>query len=143
MAGKIAKDGSIIIPVKIKYKGKEFEKELLADTGARATILPRSNFLEKIGKFDKEDFGLLHENNFGKQIELKNADMEVEVEDHGTGNPEKRNCDKMRLHLFTDDEAKKIFAGAVGLLGMEQFDNLKADPVKSADGKKAYMAKRK
>ena len=30
----------------------------------------------------------------------------------------------------------------MGILGMDQSDELKADPTKTADGKKAYLAKR-
>jgi hypothetical protein len=83
--------------------------------------------------------GLVFPNtNFGVLIELKGAKMDVEVEDHGRGKAETRTCDKIRVPTLSDEEAEKKFGGAVALLGRDQFNELKADPVKSEDEKTGY-----
>lgn len=78
--------------------------------------------------------------NFGLVLQIFDLTMEIEVEDHGGGNAEIRQCSTMSAHFVSDDVP--AFTPATGLLGMDQFDAIQADPVKSADGTRAYLAKR-
>jgi hypothetical protein len=157
MSAFINKNGRIVARVIIKSapkppsdKGMQVMKELICDGASPRTIVPASNlkrFFEKteIAKATDANGKVIQEashQGVGKITKLAGATMDVEVEKHGGGDRETRTCSEIWVHSQPDDKAKKIFDGAVGLLGMDQFDNLRADPVKSADGKKAYLAKR-
>ena len=110
--------------------------ELVADTGG-ITIIPFKRIAPWIGRTSVGQ-GPIQQTNFGSTIRLSGLTMEVEVEDHGGGNPEIRTCDQINAHFLPDG----TFLSADGLLGMDQFDNLRADPVKNAAGDRAYLAKR-
>lgn len=127
----------------------EVMKELIVDIGSPKTIIPYSNLkrffrktaIAKATDVDGKVIETASHQGVGKITKLAGATMEVEVENHGGGGLMTRTCSEIWVHSKSDDKAKKIFDGAVGLLGMDQFDNLKADPVKSTNGKKAYLAR--
>lgn len=137
-------DGRIITKVRIKspslipnQKGLDRTLELVADTGG-ITIIPYQDIAPWIGHTSIVE-GPVQHTNFGTVVQLSGLIMEVEVEEHGGGNPEIRQCDEIHAHFLPLGS----FLSVDGLLGMDQFDRLKADPVKNAAGDRAYLAKRK
>jgi hypothetical protein len=143
MAGRILPDGRVAFKVKISIPGflprqqaAEIEKELIADTGSPFTVVPWSNLASFISR--NPAIGPILDTNFGKLVKILNLRMTVEVEDHDGGHPETRSCPSLWCHFRPED----AFMGTNGLLGMDQLDSLRADPVKSADGTVARLAKR-
>lgn len=67
--------------------------------------------------------------------------MELEIEDHGGGNRETTECSSVSCHFKIDPG--ETFIGVDGIIGMDQFDSIGADPVKNADRTRGYLARRK
>jgi hypothetical protein len=141
----IAGDGRISTRVRISSESvlpnvpsPTVEKRLIADGGG-VTVIPFANIIGFFGRTLAAP-GAITRSNFGPLVAIMNLTMEVEVEKHGRGERETRRCSKVSCHFFP--KPRDIFLGTEGLLGMDQFDEIKADPVKSADGRTAYMARR-
>lgn len=148
MPNRVTTDGRIIVEVRVlvppappNFGGLDEKKELVADTGSPFTMIPWSNVGSVMTGGGSLHIGPIVKSNFGATCILGNVTMEVEVEDYGGGNTTTKQCSKVHAHFLKDHE--KVFLGVQGLRGMDQFDSIGADPVKAADGKKAYMARRK
>jgi len=131
--------------IKVKLQGKReytAEKTLMADTGSPFTMIDLDNLMDLL-KNGKATPGKGQQTNFGPLVEIKGASMAIEVRNHGGGGEQTKTCSKLWGGDRKKDQWKKDFGKDVmGILGMDQFDELKADPTKTADGKKAYLAKR-
>jgi hypothetical protein len=141
--GTVNDQGRMVIKVRLMGK-QEYaaEKTLMADTGSPFTMIDIDN-TKDVKQKGKAEYGKTQETNFGPLIEIKGAKMAAEVRNHGGGGAQSRLCSKLWGSLRDKDRWKKDFGKDVmGILGMDQFDELKADPTKTADGKKAYLAKR-
>lgn len=102
----------------------ETKKKLLADTGG-FTCIPFENIRQWGMKF-----GPVQGSNFGQLFALEGAEMVVEVEEFGRRKKELRTCPTIFIHL----NGEKAFAGVNGVLGMDQFNRLSADPAKTSAG---------
>jgi hypothetical protein len=114
------------IPAGQKTPAHSTKKKLVADTGG-STLIPYKNIKDWNLKF-----GPLGNSSFGPVAALIGAEMVVEVEDYGRGNKTMRTCGKIEVHFAKEPE--KTFGGCEGLLGMNQFNVLNADPAKLTDG---------
>ena len=143
MPSTIRPDGRISTPVQIRAPARKagdpemsVPKKLVADTGG-STIIPYEN-VRKYFKTHDITPGAATDSNFGPRLDLDGATMDIEVEKED-GSKETRHCSKMGLHFAPEE----TFAPDQGLLGMDQFDTIKADPRKNADGTRAYISARK
>jgi hypothetical protein len=148
MPNRVTTDGRIIVEVRVivppappSFIGLDEIKELVADTGSPITMIPWSNVGSILAGGGTLHIGPIVKSNFGATCILGNITMEVEVEDYGGGNPAIQQCSRVHAHFLKDHEG--VFLGVQGLLGMDQFDSIGADPVKAADGKKVYLARRR
>jgi len=145
-AARIGPKREILVTVKIKGRSTipgvpdmDIDQELIADSGSPTTLVDWRNIAPFFDHMSAT-MGQVLKTNFGLILQIFDLTMEVEVEDHGGGNAEIRQCPYMSAHFVSDDVP--AFTPATGLLGMDQFDTIQADPVKSADGTRAYLAKR-
>jgi hypothetical protein len=142
--GTVNDQGRMVIKVRLMGKDDYFvEKTLMADTGSPFTMIDLDNFKDLIRK-GKAKPGKGQDTNFGPLIEIDGASMGVEVRDHCNEKDVHTGlCSKMWGSERGKDRWKKDFGKDVmGILGMDQFDELGADPAKSKDGKKSYLGKR-
>jgi hypothetical protein len=141
--GTVNDQGRMVI--KVRLMGTQeyaVEKTLMADTGAPFTMIDLDNLIDLLKK-GKATPGKAQLTNFGPLVEIKGATMAAEIRNHGGGGAQSGLCSKLWGGDRKKDQWKKEFGKDVmGILGMDQFDELKADPTKTADGKKAYLAKR-
>jgi hypothetical protein len=132
----IPKDGRIRVEVTVRNTTSkaEHKKTLLADTGANDTQIEMQNANDLGGKH-----GPIVHGSFGDMFEVTGLEMEVEVED-AKGTKIKKTCPKIAGTAFTAKFRKGLKdIGCVGVLGMDQFDSLGADPVKNAEGARAWL----
>jgi hypothetical protein len=119
----------------------EVYKKLLCDSGGH-TIVPVEN-LAPYTKTKQVKLGpLVKDGSIPHYVVEGGATMEVSVENHGGGGAETKSCSKIRASTEFDTPTEQDGVKMDGLLGMDQFDELKADPAKSADSSKGYLAKR-
>jgi hypothetical protein len=142
--GTVNEQGRMVIKVRLKGKGDYFaEKTLMADTGSPFTMIDIDNFKDLLRR-GKAKTGKGQDTNFGPLIEITGASMAVEVRDHCDGSAQTKLCSKMWGSDRSKDQWKRDFGkGVMGILGMDQFDELEADPAKTKDGKKSYLGKRR
>jgi hypothetical protein len=119
----------------------EIYKKLLCDTGGH-TIVPVENLLPYINTKQVKRGPLVNDGSIAHYVIEGGATMEVSVQNHGGGGTETKPCTNIRASTEFDTPTEQDGVKMDGLLGADQFDELKADPVKSADGTKGYLAKR-
>jgi hypothetical protein len=117
------------------------KKKLVADSGSKNTIIDIENAKELGG----DPGPIAGKPSIGDRFEIEGLEMEVEVEDrNGKLIKPTPTCKKMS-GVVMDEKYKKALEriGCVGILGMDQFDSLGADPRKDVKAKRAFMQQRK
>lgn len=143
MPCSIMTDGRISVEVTVKNSKDAskppMQKKLLADTGSPYTLIGLGN-AEKGGAKTKPIEGDDGHITFGDLFTVSDLEMEVEVED-SKGNKTTKTCDKLRACKFKIDVAMELMARLKlnGILGMDQFDSLGADPAKNGAKTKAFL----
>jgi hypothetical protein len=135
--GRMVKTIEITIPRPPPLPPVRINKQLLLDTGG-ITMIPLANVAPFFGIVA---LGPMHGTNFGTTFDLIGATMTIEVTDHQGLKPETRTCSSIRVH-FREPFATIAGVQIDGLLGMDQFDNLHADPAKSLTGETIRVVKR-
>ena len=115
-------------------------KTLKADTGADVTVIPFSNVAPWFVTAGTLSMGPIQGgSDVGGGIalaQLKGCVMKVDpVGDPNAGPPQQMECPNMWV-FFGRDELRP---GQDGLLGMDQFDHMGVDPVKSAGGDRTWL----
>lgn len=133
--GTINSKKHIIIPATIQNptSGNNVDIRLIADTGSELTLVP-SNKVTLNPPHVRT--GRLVYTNFGPTYEIIGATLTVEVEDYGGGNPTNKQTPTFHVHYST-----AFLPWADGLIGMDTFDQIEADPVKTKSGD-AYLQTR-
>jgi len=111
------------------------DKELLCDTGSPITTIPFNNVAGWFG-LTTIALGPLVQTNFGPMIKLINVTMSFEVDDPNAGPSPSRSCPEIWVHFRGEDFSGEGFNG---ILGMDQFDTAKVNPVKSAGLDRAWL----
>lgn len=132
-------DGRVITSITIQIGTlTSINRELVADTGAPWTIIPSSD-VSPYFSTGQVMVGPIIQTNFGKIIKISGVKVEVEVEDFGGGNHQTKQSKSAYAHFHTGHGP---FLSAYGLLGMDVFDDVEADPVKTTLGNEGYLARR-
>ena len=121
-------------------------KVLMADTGAKVTIIPWENIQDWFG------FTALEPGPVGKVlgvagegvniVKLVNATMTVEVGNPRTAGPPPANQPKTCSSIFAKVGGIR-YGGYSGVLGRDQLGTLQADPVMNIDQTHAWLEPRK
>ena len=137
-------DGRPIIEITVKNSKdptKTATKRLLGDTGAHFTTIDTANVAALGGEVKAIEGSTRSYDRF----HVDGLTMDVECEDE-TGAKSTKSCSTM----YAMDVDKRSNAGKLmddnnlkGILGMDQFDTLGADPAKYDDTKRVYMRLRR
>lgn len=134
-------DGRIRVSVVVRNPktGQKHEKQLLADGGSPYTLITPEN----AGALGGTPGPAKGKHGGSDRIEIEGLTMDVEVEDRSSGIKVTKSCSKISAMRWPPAMKQGLDAvGCEGLLGMDQYDALRADPVKTRDGKSAYMRSR-
>jgi len=133
-------DGRLIITVTaIAPSGPNAQFELVADTGSNLTLVPYGTVQHLISK---RNLGRLLSTTFGYVVEIRGLRLELEVIDGVMGSPWIVGSSSSIYGHFLDLAQVQPFLSAQGILGMDVFDDINADPVKSRNGKWGYLLRR-
>jgi hypothetical protein len=133
----IPKDGRIRVEVTVKNPTtkQEHKKKLVADGGSPFTVINLQN-AKDLGGTPGPAKG---KHGGSDRFEISGLSMDIEAED-GSGKKTTKNCDKISAAEWNKAMKKGLDEiGCEGLLGMDQFDAVGADPAKNAEGTKAFM----
>lgn len=135
----ITADGRVVFTASISCSSStaQAQTDLLADTGAHLTIIPDTLLTSFQGQYSTG--AIIPTNMAGAIVEVKGLTIEVQVEDHGGGSHQTKQTNRT---LYAHSLGSRSFPSSDGLLGMDVFDAVQADPVKNQSGGTAYLARR-
>lgn len=135
----IAADGRVIFTATISCSSSttQAQTDLLADTGSHRTIISDTLLASFQGHYSTG--AIIPTNVAGSIVEINGLIIEVQVENHGGGSHQTKQTNRT---LYAHSLGLQSFPRSDGLLGMDVFDAVQADPVKDQPGGTTYLAQR-